>query len=133
MTEIPKILNPDFLLRMVAIESISYHSKADESIDQFKFTSLAELNVIVIEPTQKAAVLSENRYTLELLNIDKYSICYGEIDPHTFEFDTDEVKLEKEDESGRYLLKFRNASTKIDISFKAVTIKLKSRRGFTEK
>ena len=113
---------------MVAIESIQYHSQADDSIDQFKFTSLVKLNVMVIEPTQEASVLSQNIYSLELLSVDKYCISSSDDNHRTFEFDTDEITLEKDKESKSHILRFINAFTEITISFNDLTIKLISEK-----
>ena len=65
---------------MVAIDSIEYYSKVDDSSNRFGFISFVELQTMVVEPTMHKNVLSENTYILKLLNVASYQISIGDAD-----------------------------------------------------
>ena len=123
MTKIEKILNRDFLLRLVSIESLRFYTTVDTTLDHKGLISIAELEVMVIEP-DKNNISKENIYELKLFNVKNIITCLGETDENSFIFDTDEVTLKLESKNkGEYELKFINATVQIKISFNNITLK----------
>ena len=71
---------------------------------------------------------SENIYDLKLTKVSNYKIAFSDTDERNFEFDTDEVTLERHSEPTEiYTLNFFNTSTKINITFSELSILLLSR------
>jgi len=62
MPEIEAILNPTFLLNLVAIETIQYYTTIDTSIKNERLASKIELKVMSIEPGDNEHELNENIY-----------------------------------------------------------------------
>ena len=133
LTEIEQILNPDFLRRLVSIESIQQLVKIDSSTNIDSLTSLVDIEVMVIEPTEKKGVLSENIYNINVTNIGDYTIEFNDTDSRSLNFDTDEVWLEMDEKKAQnYILNFSNDSVIIQISFKNVILKLIRKREFID-
>jgi hypothetical protein len=125
MTEIEAMLNPTFLLNLVTIETIQYYATIDTSIKNAGLKSKVELKVTLIEPGSNKNELNENIYELLLTHVTSYQIDIIYEDYRTFEFDTDEVRLEKDGKSeGIYVLNFTNASVDIHIKFSGLAVKL---------
>jgi len=125
MSEIEAILSPAFLLKLVAIETIKQYSTIDTSIKNEGLQNKVELKVMLIEPSSDESELNENIYEIILKDVTSYQIDFLNPDDRTFEFDTDEVKLERESKSeGMYILSFINASVEIYIKFSGVEVKL---------
>jgi hypothetical protein len=125
MTEIEAMLNPTFLLNLVTIETIQYYSTIDTSIKNEGMERKVELKVMLIEPGSNKNELNENIYELLLTHVTSYQIDIINEDYRTFEFDTDEVKLEKDGKSeDMYILSFINASVDIHIKFSGLVVKL---------
>ena len=127
MTEIEKILNRDFLIQLVSVESIKSYMCTFRSESRTELKSIVELKIMVIEPTAGKNNLSENIYDLKLAKVTSYKIDLGDTDERILEFDTDEVTLEKLPEE-KYMLMFINASTNINITFSELTIDLLSNK-----
>ncbi|KRT16549.1 hypothetical protein ASU31_10330 [Pedobacter ginsenosidimutans] len=124
MTEIEAILNPAFLLNLIAIETIKHYSTIDTSIKNEGMESKVELKVMLIEPRSDEHKLSENIYELILTHVTSYQIDFLHEDERAFEFDIDEVKLERDSKSeDMYVLSFINASVDIHIKFSGLAIK----------
>ena len=133
MTDIEKVLNPDFLLCLVSIESIQFYAEVEDSINKRGLISSVELKVMVIEPTNQKNKLSENIYVLNLTRISVFETWFADTGERAFEFDTDEVTLKKESDSSQiYALKFLNATTNITISFSNLAIQLIHKREFID-
>ncbi|WP_293306131.1 hypothetical protein [Pedobacter sp. UBA5917] len=122
MTEIESILNADFLLKLVAIETIQHYSTIDTSIKNEGMESKVELKVMVLEPAENNQGVDENIYELVLGNVTSYQMDFNNVNERTFEFDTDEVKLER-NTGNAYLLRFFNSSVNINIVFSELSIK----------
>lgn len=124
MTEIEKVLNPDFLLQLVSIEKIKYLAVADTSIKNKGLDSRVELRIMLLEPTEKEHEVNEQLYELTLANVAAYKIDFTNVDNRTFEFDTDEVKLKRHDKTeDMYGLSFVNASVNLYIAFSKIEIR----------
>ena len=120
MTEIERLLNPLFLIRLVSIENINYYSNIDSSNEDNQLTSVVELKVMVIEPDING-VQRNNFYKLTLLNVNYFSSSHVVFDENSYIFDTDEVTLDlKNSKIGEYRIKFRYANVLIEISFKNI-------------
>jgi hypothetical protein len=131
LNDIEKILNHDFLIQIVSIESIKFDSSSDTTNFATELISIIELKIIVIEPTTEKNRLSENIYDLKLTKVTCYKIDFNSSEEKNLEFDTDEVTLEKHPKNiGSYTLKFFNASTNINITFSELTMNLLSFREF---
>lgn len=125
MTKIEAILNPTFLLNLVAIETIKHYATIDTSIKNKGLESKVELKVMLIEPGSNEHELNENIYELLLTHVTSYRIDFINEDNRTFEFDTNEVRLEKDGRSACvYILSFINASVDIHITFSGLAVKL---------
>jgi hypothetical protein len=125
MSKIEAILNPAFLLNLVAIETIQHYSTIDTSIKNEGMESKVELKVMLIEPRSDKHKLSENIYEQILTHVTSYQIDFLNADDGTFEFDTDEVKLERDSRSeNMYILSFINASVDIHVKFSGLEVKL---------
>lgn len=124
MTEIESILNPTFLLNLVSIETIQYYATIDTSIKDEGMESKVELKVMLLKPTEKEHEVNEHFYELILTHVTNYQIDFMNEDNRTFEFDTDEVQLERDDKSDVYILSFINSSVSIYIKFSGLGMKL---------
>ena len=124
MTEIETILNPTFLLNLVSIETIQYYAAIDTSIKNEGLESKVELRVMLLKPTEKENEVNEHFYELILTHVTNYQIDFINEDNRTFEFDTDEVQLERDDKSDVYILSFINSSVSIYIKFSKLEMKL---------
>lgn len=124
MTEIEAILNPTFLLNLVSIETIQYYAAIDTSIKNEGLESKVELRVMLLKPTEKENEVNEHFYELILTHVTNYQIDFINEDNRTFEFDTDEVQLERDDKSDVYILSFINSSVSIYIKFSKLEMKL---------
>ncbi|QNR83602.1 hypothetical protein H9N25_16830 [Pedobacter riviphilus] len=125
MSKIEAILNPIFLLNLVSIETIQYYSTIDTSIEDEGIESKVELKVMLLKPTEKEHEVNEHFYELILTHVTNYQIDFMNEDNRTFEFDTDEVQLERDSKSeDMYILSFINASVDIHIKFRGLAIKL---------
>jgi len=83
MTEIEAILNPAFLLNLVAIETIKHYSTIDTSIKNEGMESKVELKVMLIEPRSDEHKLSENIYELILTHVTSIkSISFAKMKEH---------------------------------------------------
>ncbi len=125
MSEIEAVLNPEFLLKLVAIETIQHYATIDTSRHNKGLDSRIELKVTVLEPAGYGQEVNEYIYELILTHVTSYQIDFIHPDNRTFEFDTDEVKLEK-DKGSSYLLSFINSSVNINIAFSGLKTKLLS-------
>lgn len=125
MTKIELILNADFLLQLVSIETIQHYATIDTSIKNEGMKSWVELKVMVLEPAENKQGIEENIYELVLGNITNYQIDFENVDDRIFLFDTDEVKLER-NTGNAYSLYFSNSSVNINITFSELCIKLLS-------
>jgi len=96
MTEIEAILNPTFLLNLVSIETIQYYAAIDTSIKNEGLESKVESKVMLLKPTEKENEVNEHFYELILTHVTNYQIDFINEDNRTFEFDTDEVQLERD-------------------------------------
>ncbi|MBT2564417.1 hypothetical protein J7E50_19730 [Pedobacter sp. ISL-68] len=124
MAEIDTMLNPMFLLNLVAIETIKHYSTIDTSIKDEGLESKVELKVMLLKPTEKENEVNEHFYELILTHVTNYQIDFINEDNRTFEFDTDEVQLERDDKSDVYILSFINSSISIYIKFSELEMKL---------
>jgi len=61
--------------------------------------------------------LNENIYKLKLFEVKDYEINIKEADDRTFEFDTDEVMVEKNSSFDSYTILFFNHNAKIKVIF----------------
>ena len=122
LPSIPEILNKEFLLRLVAIESINHSTLSKTSFGNTTFNNIVELDVLVLEPKGKLNEISECIYRLHLRKVSRYFLEVFEEDERTLEFDTDEVTLKTEGTSGVYTLQFFNAYANLSISFKDIAI-----------
>jgi hypothetical protein len=127
MTEIEAILNPTFLFNLVALETIKHYATIDTSIKNEGLESKVELKVMLIEPGSGELELNENIYELILTHVTSYQIDFSNENERTFEFDTDEVRLERDGKSaGIYTLSFINTSVDVHIKFSGLAVKLLS-------
>lgn len=125
MSEIEAVLNPEFLLKLVAIETIQHYSTVDSSSHNKGLDSRIELKVTVLEPTGNGQEVNEYIYELTLTHVTSYQIDFVNADNRTFEFDTDEVKLERDSKfEDKYILSFINATVDVHIKFSGLAIKL---------
>ncbi|WP_426326228.1 hypothetical protein [Pedobacter sp. R-06] len=124
MAEIESILNPTFLLNLVSIETIQYYATIDTSIKEEGMESKVELKVMLLKPTEKEHEVNEHFYELILTHVTNYQIDFMNEDNRTFEFDPDEVQLERDDKSDVYILSFINSSVSIYIKFSGLGMKL---------
>lgn len=121
MTTIEKILNPAFLLKLVSIEKLQYYATIDTSVKDKGLNSKVELSVMLLEPSGNE--IKEQIYKLILSNVTEYHIDFSSADSRTFEFDTDEVQLNKDTKAkGTYTLSFVNSSVNLDIKFSEIEI-----------
>ncbi|MFO0361924.1 MAG: hypothetical protein ACK500_08850 [Flavobacteriales bacterium] len=129
MTHIDQILNQDFLIRLVSIQSIKAIASADTSMLSTGPSSDVEMRVMAIEPGEAESTLSENIYNLRFSQVTRIQIDLSSILERTFEFDTDEVTLVRHEEHVcAYTISFRNSHADIHITFSEIAMLLLSKR-----
>ncbi|MGQ7852789.1 hypothetical protein ACUN24_00920 [Pedobacter sp. WC2501] len=124
LTGRPSIASLVEMLNLVTIETIQHYATIDTSIKNEGMESKVELKVL-IEPSSNKHELNENIYELILTHVSNYQINFLNENNRTFEFDTDEVKLERDSKfEDKYILSFINASVDLHIKFSGLAIKL---------
>ncbi|WP_431293962.1 hypothetical protein [Pedobacter sp. P26] len=84
MSEIEAVLNPEFLLKLVAIETIQHYATIDTSVKNEGLESKVELKVMLIEPSSNKHELNENIYELILTHVSNYQINFLNENNRTF-------------------------------------------------
>lgn len=115
----PKLLHPQFLICLIAIERLDHSLVAGVGKAGLSKHRL-ELDVLVLEPGTTKDELFENVYRLAFDGVDFVKLdLSGRFDEDDLSWDVDDVTLEPLI-GDRFQLKFLNAQTEIIITFRQV-------------